>query len=221
MGNNAAKDTETYRNGYPGQEDDDRIDVNVRFYQNNIPSKPEGAFIDQIHAQWHGDYSLLERHHGYIQWLFPIREHGMNYQSQPLQMHEMAQIKADPACQARVIKSYRLMLDFYGFDLVDEATGAVRRAENYRGRFQNLCNSSHNWLRVTRILKSLGELGFEHFKLPWLLEITNQVFVTRELSKCQRSLVAYWAWTLRTPADQRALQTEIAKYFRDAENVEL
>ena len=31
---------------------------------------------------------LLEDHHGFIQWLFPIREHGMNFQSQELQLHE-------------------------------------------------------------------------------------------------------------------------------------
>lgn len=221
MGNNAAKDTETYRNGYPEQEDDDTIDHNLRFYRNDLPSRPEGAYIDQIHSQWIGNYSLLESHHGFIQWIFPIREHGMNYQAKPLQMREMAAIKADDACQARVIKSYRMMLDFYGFELVDEASGSVRRAENFQGRFQNLSNSSHNWLRVTRIFKSLGELGFEHYKLPWLLEITNQVFVTRSLAKCQRSLVAYWAWTLRKPDDQRALQAEISKYFQEAQNVDL
>ena len=30
----------------------------------------------------------LEREHGFIQWLFPIREAGLNLQAQPLQLHE-------------------------------------------------------------------------------------------------------------------------------------
>ena len=31
-----------------------------------------GDLIDEIHSRWRGQYSLLERHHGYIQWLFPL-----------------------------------------------------------------------------------------------------------------------------------------------------
>ncbi len=38
-------------------------------------------------------------------------------------------------------------------------TGEVERSANWRHRYGNLNRSSHNWLRVTRILKSLGELG--------------------------------------------------------------
>jgi hypothetical protein len=32
--------------------------------------------IDELHEKWWGDYEALEREHGYIQWLFPIREDG-------------------------------------------------------------------------------------------------------------------------------------------------
>jgi len=35
--------------------------------------------VEDIHRTWFYDYDLLEEHHGYIQWLFPIREHGMNW----------------------------------------------------------------------------------------------------------------------------------------------
>lgn len=38
--------------------------------------------------QWFGDYETLEVHHGYVQWLFPIHEEGMNHMSQVLQNHE-------------------------------------------------------------------------------------------------------------------------------------
>jgi hypothetical protein len=39
---------------------------------------------------------------------------GMNYQAQRLHLHELQAIVADPKAKARVLKSYRLMLDFYG-----------------------------------------------------------------------------------------------------------
>ena len=39
--------------------------------------------------EWKGNYEWLERHHGYIQWLFPIRERGLNWDAQELQPHEI------------------------------------------------------------------------------------------------------------------------------------
>ena len=59
---------------------------------------------------------------------FPIREYGMNYDSQPLQTHEIESMKADPIILKRVIRSYQLMLDFYGMHLVSRETGLVDRA---------------------------------------------------------------------------------------------
>ncbi len=37
-----------------------------------------------------------------------------------------------------LLESYKLMLDFYGIHLVDEKTGEVKRALNWRDRFNNL-----------------------------------------------------------------------------------
>lgn len=45
--------------------------------------------IDEIHKQWSGKYDLLEFRHGYIQWLFPIQERGLNWYAQELQSHEI------------------------------------------------------------------------------------------------------------------------------------
>jgi hypothetical protein len=55
------------------------------------------------------------------QWLFPIREHGLNSMAQPLQKHEAEAITNDPQMKARAIKSYQLMLDFYGMKMIDDA----------------------------------------------------------------------------------------------------
>lgn len=38
------------------------------FCKGEIKSVPSGDFIDKIHEEWFGNYALLERHHGYIQW---------------------------------------------------------------------------------------------------------------------------------------------------------
>ena len=69
---------------------------------------------------------------------FPIREYGMNWQSQPLQLHEIEQMRDDPLIVARIVGSYKLMLDFYGMQLVDEPTGLLARTEGYEERYDNL-----------------------------------------------------------------------------------
>lgn len=48
--------------------------------------------------------------------------------------------KSSEEVRERLIRAYELMLGFYGIQLEDRDTGAVRRAQNYHKRFQNL-----NW----------------------------------------------------------------------------
>lgn len=38
----------------------------------------------------------------------------------------------------RFIRAYKLMLGFYGINLVNEETGELVRAENWHERFENL-----------------------------------------------------------------------------------
>lgn len=61
----------------------------MRFFNGEIPSRPNGDFLERILEEWWGDYRRLELHHGYIQWLFPLREQGLNNQSHPMQLHEL------------------------------------------------------------------------------------------------------------------------------------
>jgi hypothetical protein len=82
---------------------------NYKFYTNKISSYPDGDYIDNIHKEWRGKYKHLEFHHGYIQWLFPLQERGLNWSAQPLQKHEIELIKNDSKAFKRILKSYKLM----------------------------------------------------------------------------------------------------------------
>jgi hypothetical protein len=62
----------------------------------------------------------------------------MNYHAQPLQLHEIEKMKANPTVIERVITSYTLMLDFYGMELLSAETGLIRRSDNYKARYRNL-----------------------------------------------------------------------------------
>jgi hypothetical protein len=59
--------------------------------------------------------------------------------------------------------------------LVNTKTGELRHSHRYKERFRNLNTSGHNYLRITRILKCLGELGFEHLKFGFCEFVLNEV----------------------------------------------
>ncbi len=151
-------------------------------------------YSENIHTSWFGDWSLLEDHHGYIQWLFPIFEsNGMNSKSEKLTPGEAKLIREDLSCAKRVVVSYRLMLNFYGFKLINEETGELERdEESWKGRFHNLNTHGHNNLRISRILQSLGQLGFRRYKQPLALFFKEQIEEHDELPHCKRSLNQYW-----------------------------
>jgi len=214
MGNKSASDDlSDYRNGYPNQRDNIHLNDNYKFYNGEIPSIPDGDYIDNIHESWKGKYNRLEIHHGYIQWLFPIREHGMNSECQPLQLHEIQKMKDDPIIIERLLKSYDLILDFYGFVVEEKTTGKLKRAENWEERFNNLNTHSHNFLRITRILKCLGEFGFEHYKKPFLEFFITEIWENQTLKSCAQSCRNYWVGTIKNDEDRKELLEKIQKYY--------
>ncbi|MGH0174804.1 UNVERIFIED_CONTAM: hypothetical protein FKN15_002168 [Acipenser sinensis] len=89
----AAKDMQIYRHGYPNlQENEENANkemCNFLFYQNAFPSEPDGVTIEEFHSEWKTNYRKLERIHSYIQWLFPLREPGMNYRAYELTQKEI------------------------------------------------------------------------------------------------------------------------------------
>ena len=65
----------------------------------------------------------------------------MNFESQPLQPHEIQAMKSNPVIIERVIQSYRLMLNFYGMRLISAESGLVDRVlppRNFETRYRNL-----------------------------------------------------------------------------------
>jgi len=214
-------DVQEFLDGYPGVEDDPACIENLEFYSNTLRCQPDNCTIEVIHQDWFGDYSKLEYKHGYIQWLFPIREFGLNYASQPLQKHEIVAMKADPKIMERILRSYQLMLDFYGMFLVSPETGLVDRCRpprNYRTRYRNLARASHNNLRISRILKCLSEFGLERFNAGFLLHVLNEQSECEELDTwgIRSSMDKWWANCIRNEEERQWIGSLIKK-VRNAE----
>ncbi|XP_042151136.1 opioid growth factor receptor-like isoform X1 [Oncorhynchus tshawytscha] len=171
---------------------DDRRMPNLQFYLGQRASSPDGIYIEDFHNNWYGKYSKLERVHSYIQWLFPLQERGMNYQAKELTKKEIEAFLEDETAKKRLVKSYKFMLDFYGIQLSNDSTGEVRRANNWRDRFDNLDRHTHNNLRITRILKCLGILGFPHYQAQLVRFFQEETIVKGNLYNVKESVLNYF-----------------------------
>ena len=73
--------------------------------------------------------------------------------------------------------------------------------------------SKHNYLRITRMLKSLGELGFEHMKVPFVHFMILEAFQNNVLPECRESCMRYWVQVLRDENERFRLMTLAEKFY--------
>lgn len=73
--------------------------------------------------------------------------------------------------------------------------------------------SSHNYLRISRILKCLSELGLEHLNMGFLLHVLNEQSEFDELAagNLRNSMDRWWANCLRNQEDRTWLRTVIKR----------
>ncbi|XP_068006178.1 opioid growth factor receptor isoform X2 [Melanerpes formicivorus] len=215
---NAAKDLQRYRHHYLGlveSENEEEEEMwNLSFYKNEIRFLPHGLYIDTLLECWKNNYDVLEDNHSYIQWLFPLRERGMNRHARPLTWKEIQAFKKSKEVMQRFVRAYQLMLRFYGIILVNEETGELRRAENWAERFQNLNRFSHNNLRITRILKCLGEMGYEHYQVHLVKFFLTETLVKETLPNVKKSALDYFLFTIRNKRERRELVHYAWQHFR-------
>ncbi|OCF59690.1 hypothetical protein L486_02362 [Kwoniella mangroviensis CBS 10435] len=148
------RDIDLFLSSYAGQGSTSLGDRNYQFYSNQISCQPDGLKYQEWMKRYENDMIELEMNHGYVQWFFPIRERGVNPLAQPLTIDEIDKMKVDETIQDRLLRSYKMMLSFYGIDFNN---GKLQISKDHRERFRNLRDHSHNLLRLTRILKHLSE----------------------------------------------------------------
>lgn len=162
---------------------------NLLFYSNIMSSEPDGDFIEDILKTWKGDYRRLERHHGFIQWLFPNHyKSGFNSEAKKLSKKEAVIFKMELSISHRLVRSYELILDFFGMELVDKRTGELKRSQDYLKRFKaTLKGVTHNHLRVRRILTHLNNVGFRNYGIELVEFLKKEIYDSKgELQDLQK-----------------------------------
>ncbi|NXM01081.1 OGFR factor, partial [Tyrannus savana] len=149
--------------------------------------------------------------------LFPLREHGMNWLAKPLTSQEIQAFKRSEEVMERFVRAYELMLRFYGIILVNKKTGELKRAENWADRFDNLNRFSHNNLRITRILKCLGEMGYERYQVHLVKFFLTETLVKGTLPNVKKSALDYFLFTVRSKRRRRELVHYAWQHFKPQE----
>ena len=129
----------------------------LAFYRNEEKGK-NGFSIDGI---LRFKESEVERHHNFIQWIFPTYSQSRFCSYAPTLSREIVQaFKTDGNLRSKQKQALALMLDHYGLQLdprTDKISINPSKFAAKKGNF--FINGSHNLLRISRILSSLTSLG--------------------------------------------------------------
>ena len=152
-----------------------------------VPGRPM-LTLDHFHMLYAGDHCTLERSHSFIQWCFPIDVVSRFNKSATFLSECVARkLSQSPLAMMRLYYSFGMMLDFYGFFCRDEHVSLKDPA-----RLRHLAMSQHNWLRVTRMLRSLTLFGLRPLSLAWLAALAIEVYDTGRLRSALVSYEAHW-----------------------------
>jgi hypothetical protein len=128
----------------------------IQFYR-LIGTDTEGRRLDEI---WTWPDERTERVHDFIQWMFPMDQaSGVNPDAPLLTKADRAAFAADPMLATNLRRSLKFFLNFLGLEITP--TGQVTGSPRFQQRIAIWNRSNHNWLRITRMLKSLRLLGLE------------------------------------------------------------
>lgn len=143
---------------------------------------------------WEWDNRELERTHEYIQWLFPLPNRSQFNPGAPtLTPETIDAFRNNDELRKRLRTSLQIMLKFYGLKSLVAEDGSIEilRAPDFNARrLEWLTTGNHNFLRLTRILKSLRILGLSNWAnalLACLEEICRA-----ESGKIGAETFAYW-----------------------------
>ena len=130
-----------------------------------------GRSLDDLQDQ---DHDALEANHDYIQWMFPLPEPSQFNPDAPLLTAEaIADFRSNSALRMKLTTSFRILLRFYGLDAIGLAAGiqVLPQADFDRRAATWLTPHNHNYLRITRILRSLTLLGNESLARAFLVRL--------------------------------------------------
>jgi hypothetical protein len=109
----------------------------------------------------------LESEHDFIQWLFPLKEPSEFSKFAPLLTDEdISILKMERLFKKRMVTSFFIMMSFFGLDpkTINDELKLQKDSSFFKERSKVwLSLNNHNYMRITRILKSLCLFGLNKY----------------------------------------------------------
>jgi hypothetical protein len=138
-------------------------------------------------------FDELEIHHDYIQWLFPLPEpSGANAEAPLLSKEDIAAFESDESLRRALLQSFYMMLQFYGLVVWEGRPDIkVSRGAHFAERRDVwLTRGNHNFLRISRMLRSLTLLGLGAYAAAFLKSLEG--IYEKEASTIGSTTIEYW-----------------------------
>lgn len=167
----------------------------IDFYFNRrYANKKPDYYIKNI-LKWN-DYKL-EKNHDWVQWVFPLPEKSKyNLNAPILDYFDIHLFKSTKILDKTIYTAFIRLLNFYGFTLdpitlLPKQYKSLYRKEN--GIIVGLY-SSHNYLRITRIMRFFNLIGKEYLSLLFFLAMCQAINSDPKLNKkvVDSSSLKYW-----------------------------
>lgn len=168
---------------------------------------PEGYSLEDI---WKFDFLEMEKNHTYIQWMFPSDEPSSCHKNAPVLNNEDIEAFAnDKKMRINLLKSFNQFVSFLGINPVFEINELpwslyFSKANNFVERSSVwLTPKNHNFLRTTRMLKSMTLLGYPGIAkslLEFLLQLRKEGKI--EISD---TTIDFWENAVKTNSEKSNL----------------
>jgi hypothetical protein len=137
-------------------------------------------------------FKQLEQVHDYIQWLFPLTQASkFNPDAPLLTKDDIAAFEKDPILKLNFKKSFEMMLEFYGLEQNPETKEIGPAEDLFAKAFANwMTPGNHNFLRITRILRSMTLLGMKEDALEFFKAL--QVIYKAKADVITETTFDYW-----------------------------
>ncbi|MEO2087970.1 MAG: opioid growth factor receptor-related protein [Gemmataceae bacterium] len=137
----------------------------LAFYGDEEGPNSSGYTLEQV-LGWHDED--WEHQHDFIQFLFPTDEPSMYNPDAPvLDAATVSQFRSDPLLRHRLRRSFDRWLAFCGIARTADGLAFDKPNPGVWSR------PNHNWLRITRVLRSLNLLGLPDEAQAFLALLTT------------------------------------------------
>lgn len=142
----------------------DKFSVYVFFFEGLIEMIPKNMYIYTFITRYFTNYFLLETDREYEMWMFPVVGESIVYDSVsfPFKKEGADSLKKSFYASRNFLIFYLIMLDFFGFTMVDGLSGELIADPGSRSieRTVHLLSKAANVKKLIRIIVSLFFCGF-------------------------------------------------------------